>query len=231
MAAKLKTDERKKPVLLGKIILAVLIVAGGGLGIYWLNDFMNYVSTDDAAIDCDHVSVSTKVLGRIQKLLVAEREKVKVGQLLVQLDYSDMSAQEKQAEAALKVVRQNLLLSRVSMEQAQDDYIRAKTLYESGVDTKEQFNHATKANETASAQYSVVQAQVETSLAQLGVIQEQLSNTKITAPINGSVAKLNFIQGDVVAPGQSIFTINDLSHVWVTANFEETKVRSIRPGA
>ncbi len=231
MPTKTKTDERKKPVQLGAIILAVILIVGGGFGIYWLSDVINYVSTDDAAIDCDHVAVSSKILGRIQSLNVAERDKVHIGQLLVQLDNSDIIAQESQALASLKYSRQNLVLEKVNLDHAQDDFIRAKALFNSGVDTKEQYNHASKSQETAAVQYEIAQSQVDTALAQLGVIQTQLSNTKIIAPIDGSVAKLNYIQGDVVQPGQSIFTINNLSKVWVTANFEETKVRRIHIGA
>ena len=37
--------------------------------------------------------------------------------------------------------------------------------------------------------------------------------------------------GDVVQPGQTIYTINDLDRLWVTANFEETKIGRIEIGA
>jgi membrane fusion protein (multidrug efflux system) len=231
MSAKPNTNERKKPVLLGKIILVILIIGGVCFGVYWLNDTIRYVSTDDAIIDCDHVAVSSKLLGRIKSLAVAERDRVQIGQLLLQLDDADLRAQELQAESSLKYARENLRLTKVSLERAQDDFQRAKSLFTSGVNTKEQYNHATKSYETASAQYAIALAQVDTSSAQLDVIQTQLSNVRITAPINGFVAKLNYIQGDVVQPGQAILTVNDLSRIWVTANFEETKVRHIHNGA
>jgi len=48
-------------------------------GALWFVDTINYVSTDDAAIDADHVNVSAKALGRIAKLMAAEGDKVEAG--------------------------------------------------------------------------------------------------------------------------------------------------------
>ena len=79
----------------------------------------------------------------------------------------------------------------------------------------------------AQAQLELAQSQVNTAKAHLGVVQTQLSNTQIYAPFKGLVAKRWVMQGDVVQPGQPIFTINDLEHIWVTAVFEETKLASI----
>jgi membrane fusion protein, multidrug efflux system len=45
------------------------------------------------------------------------------------------------------------------------------------------------------------------------------------------IAKQSLMQGDVVQPGQTIFTVNDLVNIWVTAHFEETKISRIRVGA
>ena len=49
----------------------------------------------------------------------------------------------------------------------------------------------------------------------------------IIASMNGVVAKRWVLAGDVVQPGQPIFTIYDVKNIWVTANLEETKLRHI----
>jgi membrane fusion protein (multidrug efflux system) len=221
-----KPDERKRPVLIGGVILIVLIVAGLSYGVYW---FINrdYISTDDASIDSEHVNVSSKMLGRIKNLLVAEGDKVEVGQLLVQLDDADLRAQKAQATASLNYARQNLILAKVNLDKAQDDFKRARSLFNTGAATKEQYDHALKALDSADAGYSIAQAQIDAADAQLGVIEAQLLNTRIAAPISGVIAKQSAMPGDVVQPGQAIFLINDLDNVWVIANFEETKFRMI----
>jgi membrane fusion protein (multidrug efflux system) len=231
MSTNAKTNERKLPNRIGTVVLIVLAIGGILVGAYWLNDTIHYVSTDDAAIDGNHVMVSARMLGRIRDIVVNEGQKVTQGQLLIQLEDSDLRAQELQANASLNYAKENLNLDKVNLDKAQDDYQRAKNLYDSGVSTKEQYTHTVKAMETAKAQYTMAQAQIDTANAQLGVIESQLQNTRITAPIAGVIAKKSYDRGDVVQPGQAIFSLNDLSDVWVIANFEETKIRNIRPGA
>jgi membrane fusion protein, multidrug efflux system len=225
----MKTEERKKPMLVAGIILAILIIAGiGFLG--YLFVFSNYIGTDNASIDGDHVSISAKMMGRIKSLSVNEGAKVEAGQLLVQLDDTDLRAQEAQSTAALNSARQNLVLTKVNLDRMREDFERTKTLLDTGNTTQEQYDHAVKSLATANAQYSIAQAQIDTANAQLGVIETQLLNTKIIAPISGVITKRLVMPGEVAQPGQAIFTINDLNHIWVTANFEETKIRLIHPG-
>jgi membrane fusion protein, multidrug efflux system len=222
---------RKGPVLFGLLILVLLVGAGAVLGWRALVDTINYVSTDDAAIDSDHVNVTAKTLGRISRLLAAEGDKVESGKALVLLDDTDLRAQETQAAASLNFANRNVELSKINLDRAQSDASRAGTLYSSGAATKEQSDHAANALEAASAQYAIALAQVDTAKAQLGVIESQLLNMRINAPISGVVAKKSMMPGDVVQPGQAIYAINDLDRVWVTANFEETKIGRIELGA
>jgi membrane fusion protein (multidrug efflux system) len=222
---------RKRPVLFGTLILILLVGTGLVLGSLWLLDAINYVSTDDAAIDGDHVDVSAKMLGRIAKLTAQEGDKADPGQLLVLLDDTDLRAQEAQATASLNYAKRNVELSKINLDRAQSDADRARTLFGTGAMTKEQNDHAANALDAASAQYAIALAQVDTADAQLGVLENQLLNTRITSPISGVVAKKSLMPGDVVQPGQTIYSINDLDSVWVTANFEETKIGRIAIGA
>jgi membrane fusion protein (multidrug efflux system) len=222
---------RKGPVIFGSVILIVLIAVGLVLGGRWLMDTINYASTDDAAIDGDHVNVSAKTLGRIAKLIAVEGDKVQAGQILVLLEETDLRAQEAQASASLTYAKRNVELSKISLDRAQSDADRTRTLLGSGAATKEQNEHAVSALASASAQYAIALSQVDTATAQLGVLENQLLNTKISSPLTGVVAKKSMMQGDVVQPGMTIYTINDLDRVWVTANFEETKIGRIKLGA
>jgi len=222
---------RKAPVLFGAAILIVLAAVGLVLGVRALVDAINYVSTDDAAIDGNHVDVSSKMLGRISRLLAAEGDKVEVGSPLVLLDDADLRAQEAQATASLNYAKRNVELSKINLDRAQSDADRARVLFGTGAMTKEQNDHAANALQAASAQYAIALAQVDTADAQLGVIENQLLNTRITSPIAGVVATKSKMQGDVVQPGQTIYTINNLDELWVTANFEETKIGRIKMGA
>ena len=46
--------------------------------------------------------------------------------------------------------------------------------------------------------------------------------------MNGVVSRRWVLAGDVVSPGQPIFTVYDLENIWVTANLEETSISALR---
>jgi membrane fusion protein, multidrug efflux system len=226
-----KKKIRKGPRVVGTIILVVVIIAGACYGGLWWIDTRAYVSTDDAAIDGRQVKISSKVMGRVGEVLVAEGQKVKAGQLVVLLEGKDLKAQEAQAAASLAYARENLALARVNLDRSQEDFDRTSKLYTAAATTRETYDHAQRALQASKAQYTVAEASVDTATAQLGVIETQLLNVRITSPIDGTVEKITLNAGDLAQPGQTILSVNNLDTVWIIANFEETKVGRIRIGA
>ena len=207
------------------VVLAIAIFAWQ----YYVT-LRDFVSTDDAYIDGDRVSVSAKILGRIDQLTADEGDSVRQGQILVRLDDSDLRAQEAQAKASLVFARENISLAKVNMEKAQMDYQRALSQFNQKIIPKEQYDHAQSELESTKARLNIANAQTAATQAQLGVIQTQLTNPVIESPMTGVVSKRWVLTGDVVQPGQSIFTIYNIKDIWVTANLEETSLSNLRLG-
>ena len=93
----------------GLILLLVLLLLGGILaGGVWVWHRWQYVSTDDAQVKGNLVSLSPKVPGRILKLLVDEGAVVKKDQVLFELDKDDYQAALAQAGASLEKSQQEL---------------------------------------------------------------------------------------------------------------------------
>jgi len=218
---------RRRSVVLPLLLLVVLGLAGAG---YWYVRVRGVITTDDAYVDGDRVSVSTKMLGRVVELGADEGDTVAEGQLLVRLDDADLRAQEGQAQASLALARENVQLSAVEVQRAKDDFDRAATQLRGKVIPQEQYDHAKTALDMADARQRIAMAQVQTARAQLQVLETQLANTRVTAPLTGVVARRWVLPGDVVQAGQPIFAIYDLADLWVTANFEETKIGRIHAG-
>ncbi len=216
---------RKRRVIIPIGLLLVAALAGAW---YWYVNLRGYVTSDDAFIDADRVSISSKMLGRIAKLTVDEGDTVAAGQVLVILDDSDLKAQMAQAIAASRLAGESVKLARVNLTRAQDDYRRADQQYRTSVITKEQYDHAKSALDAAGAEVGIAVSRVAAAQAQAGVVQAQLDNTTIISPVAGKVAKRWAIQGDVVQPGQPVFSVYDRSRIWVTANLEETNLDVVR---
>jgi len=247
-----QNSKRWKVYIPASIIVLAVIMASA----YWYSNYRKYVSSDDAYLDADRVTVGPKILGRIVSLYADEGDSVKQGMLLAELDSTELQAQLMQnralrdqslaglhqAEAKLKLDEETLGLQEIAFQKANDDYERSETQYEGGVITREQFDHSQKAWESAKVQLNIARSQlavtrtqiaggkasVEQSEAQANLIQVQLRNTHIYSPSDGVVAKRWLLSGDVVQPGQSIFTVTRASKLWVTVYLEETKLARIK---
>lgn len=222
---------RKGPKVVGKIIVFLLVITGLWFGAVKGLDTIKYVSTDDASIDGQQIKLSSRMLGRISRINVREGQKVKSGDVLVALNAASLKAQEAQAQASLAYARENLKLTKINLEKTRNDYTRIRNLYNHAAATKENYDHAASALDAYQTQYNIAKARIDTSAAQLGVIETQLLNTSIRTPISGTVDKISLFKGDVVQPGQTILTVNNLDDVWVIANVKETSIRKVRIGA
>ncbi|HBE79964.1 MAG TPA: hypothetical protein DDW65_19620 [Firmicutes bacterium] len=222
----MKTEIGKKFLFPG---ILVVILGSAGLW-YWYTQLHGYISTDDALIDGFQSTISSKVLGRVSRLWVQESQPVQAGQLLAQLDDADIRAQQLQDQAASTSSKENVNLSQVHLNKAQIDFNRAEAQFDKNFISRQEYDNARHALDVAKVTYTIALSAVKICQARLGVDQADLRNFQIHTPINGVVSKRWVLSGDVVEPGQSIFTIYDLEHVWVTANFEETKLGAIRVG-
>jgi membrane fusion protein, multidrug efflux system len=215
-----------------KVVIPLFLVVLA-LSIFAWNYYIqlrDYVSTDDAYIDADRVSVSAKILGRIDQLAADEGDSVRQGQILVRLDDSDLRAQETQAKSSLAFAHENILLAKVNLEKAETDFKRVSTQFHQSIIPKEQYDNAQSELASSRARLNISNAQAVSAQAQLGVIQTQLKNTIIASPMTGVISKRWVLTGDVVQPGQSVYTIYNVKDVWVTANLEETGLGALRLG-
>jgi membrane fusion protein, multidrug efflux system len=204
-------------------LILVLIAAAAATAVYIKNK-REYVSTDDAVIDGNRVSVSAKMLGRIETLEADEGDSVRQGQILFRLDPSDLRAQEAQSAASVALARENIRLAQVSLQRAKADFERASAQFGDKVIPAEAHDHARSEFESAQARLGIAAAQAKAADAQLGVVRTQLRNAEVRSPMNGVIAKRWALPGDVVQPGQAVFTVNDMNSLWVTANLEENRL-------
>lgn len=251
-----KVNKEKKGKMYIPLILVIALVAG--VGIYWYIEYTKYIKTDDAHIDADMVGVSPKILGRVSQLFADEGDSVKQGELIADLDSTDLLAQKQQAisgkilaessvvqaQAKYQYDLQNIKVLEIALSKAQEDFDRAKSQFEGSVITKEQFDHSKKTLETANAQLKAAQsmlnvskaqiqsaeASVENAGSQINTFSTQLKNTRLFAPCNGIVGKRWLMPGDIAQPGQSIFTIINGDKLWVSIFLEETKLENLKLG-
>jgi membrane fusion protein (multidrug efflux system) len=254
----LEEQKEKKKSFKRYIPLILVVIIVGVAAAFWYKEYTKYVTTDDAHIDADNVSVSSKILGRIVHLYADEGDSVKKGMLLAELDSTDLLAQKgtavaaknqsiaakAQAVAKYDYDEESIKTLDVNLQRTSDDFNRAKEQIAGNVISKEQFDHLKKAMESAQTQLEaaktgikVSKAQIETSAATIGtadaqinMVETQLGNTKIYAPFDGVIAKRWLLPGDITQPGQSIMTLTNTNKLWVVCYLEETKLHNIHLG-
>jgi membrane fusion protein (multidrug efflux system) len=218
---------KRKRVFIPLFLLVVVLVGGGW---FWYMQRTGSIATDDAYVEAYRSTISSKVPGRIVLLKGDEGDTVLKGDTLVKLDDSDLRAQLQKAEASLRFLTRSVEISSVNKAKALDDYARINKQFKAQVVSQEQYNHAESAQKLAEAQLDRDQAQIATAQADLAIVKTQLNNMVITAPFSGVIAKRWVLAQDVIQAGQAIFSMFDNKHVWITANYEETKLRDIQPG-
>jgi HlyD family secretion protein len=178
------------------------------------------------------VDISADITGRIIEIAVREGDMVKRGQFLLQIDPAQYQAAVARAQGVVASTEAVLLQTRASRDQAQRAWNRARQLTELGDNliAPETAEQSKTALEVAEANYSSTKAQLEQARAGLQEAKDNLSKTRLTAPITGRVVRLAVEQGEVAVPGTFsretglLMTIADLSVILAKVQVDETDV-------
>lgn len=166
------------------------------------------------------VEVGTQVSGVVEKIYVDYNSVVKEGQLIAELDKTNLKASLTQAKAAYD----NAVYQRNYM---QTIYERQKKLYENQVISKSDYDDALYNYETA-------KGTVTQRLSDLQSARTNLSYADIYAPIDGVVLSRDIDEGQTVAASFStptLFTIaQDLKQMQVEADVDEADIGQVKEG-
>lgn len=178
--------------------------------------------------------VGALVSGEVLKIYVDYNSRVKKGDLLAEIDPTQVQADYDQAKATLSSAKESLESAKMSYHLAQLNRDRYKDLYAKNYVSKSSLEEYELAYVNAksslnSAESSVIQAQ-----AQLDRAKKDLSNTKIVAPYDGIVLTKLVSEGQSLTSGYStpeMFTLaQDLTKMQIEAKVSEADVVKISAG-
>ena len=166
------------------------------------------------------VDVGTQVSGIVERIYVDFNSVVKKGQLLAELDRSNLNEQLTQAKTSVSNAQSNLTL-------AQQQYDRVKALYDNKAATLETYESATNS-------LTLAKNQLKTAQSDLSRAQTNLSYATIYSPIDGVIMDKAVEEGQTVASSFStptLFTIaNDLTQMQVEAKVDEADIGEVKAG-
>jgi len=178
------------------------------------------------------VSISPDVSGEIVALPVQEGDAVQEGDLLARLRPDDYRAQLRRQEAMVAQQRATLAERKADSVQARRTFERQKALFEKGVVPESEFENAQSSYQQAVARLEAARYQVESAEASLQDAREQLEKTRLYAPMNGTVSRLDVEVGERVVgtqqrAGTEMMRIAQLDRMELEVDVNESDVVNV----
>jgi membrane fusion protein (multidrug efflux system) len=161
-------------------------------------------------------AVKSKVPGEVMRVLVREGEAVKDGQLLAQIETTDLQSRLDAQAAALEEAKARLKIAEKNRENSQQ-LLRQKFISQNAYDTTESTHEAAAAT-------------VRSQEAQVRIARKALDDAAVRAPIDGVVASRTVHAGEKVGVDQALFTLVDLGRMEIEAPAPASEIPSVRVG-
>ena len=182
------------------------------------------------------VDISSQVMGQIVTLAVVEGDKVKKGDLLLQIDKAQYDANAQATQAGLDALFAQRESDRFTREQAERDLDRMKKNFKANIESEQNLQKAQLALDSAKANETADERRIEQARANLMANKDSLKKTTLVSPIDGVVTAKpveqgeNAIVGTMNNPGTVLLTVSDMSVVEGEMEVDETDVPHVRLG-
>src|SRR5579872_122909 len=208
------------------------------------------IVTDAVLYPRDQAAIVPKVASSVKKWYVDKGSHVKAGQLLGELEDTDLAGAAmkskgglSQAEATyqmqLQKSGQDLKFAKQSLDSAQKFYDGRAALYKEGAVSAKDLDDANVALSSAKNTFELTQNQYDLKVAQgaLNAAKGDTANadatlgyTKITSPIDGVVTDRPYYPGETPAAGTPVITVMDLNQIVARAHIAQTEAASLKVG-
>ncbi len=185
-----------------------------------LQTLQNSVTATGTIEAVTSVTVGTQVSGIVNKLYVDYNSQVKKGQVIAELDKTNLLSELNTAKANMASAQSQLNYQSANMK-------RYQTLYQKGLVSADDY-------ENALLTYRQAKEQVATAKEQVQRAQTNLGYATITSPIDGTVISKSVEEGQTVAASfntPELFTIaKDLTNMQVVADVDEADIGAVKEG-
>jgi len=203
----------------------------------------------------DEVTVSSEVEGRVDQVLVDVGDHVSAGQTIVKVVQTELQLTLDQQRASLQQARARLGLAEngedlkdvrnapevkkaaADLADAEQKYLRAKTLYEQGLLPKQNFDEAESRHNAARAAYDLsiqavqnLRAQLAQSKAATSLAQKKVGDSMIRAPFAGQVKERSVTQGQYLKVQTPVMVIVNVDPMRVRLRVPEKMAAWVKTG-
>ncbi|MDD4569321.1 MAG: efflux RND transporter periplasmic adaptor subunit [Tepidanaerobacteraceae bacterium] len=205
----MRIKNNRLPYIIILVVIIVLMISGCGsktpmdaepektvtvrVGLSQTEDLPEFQSFPGKVMAVDEVSLSPKLGGKVEQILIKEGEKVKVGQVLIKLEQKDVVSQVNQAQAGYDAalshlsslekgqLPQQIAQLESAVNQAEANYNNAKENYDRMKELLDEGAISTQQFEGVELQYNIAKEQYESAKTQLSLTQEKTAPESISA--------------------------------------------------
>ena len=159
---------------------------------------------------CNETRMAFRVSGPLIRLNIKAGDQVRKGDVLMQIDPQDFKDK-------ILVLDAQLSGALAQLENAHQDFARMKQLFGEKVIPQADFDHA-------KATQNIAEANVKGIHAQLKIARHQLDYTTLKSPYDGIITETHIENHEMVAPGQMMVGIHDISNLEIKINVPENEI-------
>jgi len=232
------------------LVLVAALAVGGGL-LFWLTlnkdsavryqtavvergDLTVTVTATGTVEPTNQVEISSELSGIIRDVKVDYNDRVKVGQVLAELDTDKLEAEVAQSRATLAARIAAVAEATARVAEKKSEYDRIRQLQEKNFSSRHELDAAKAAYDAAVASLASARAEVDVARANLDADETNLRKACICSPIDGIVLKRDVEPGQTVASSLQapvLFTLaEDLTEMKLEVDVDEADIGKVREG-
>lgn len=181
----------------------------------------------------NEVDVGAQASGKITKLYVKLGQEIKKGEMIADIDSTTQINTLNTKKAALVSYQAQLKAKKTAYDVALSSYNRLSKLYTQKATSLDSVNTAKSTLDNAKAEMEAVEANIKQAEIEVNTAETNVSYTKITAPMDGTVISVPVSEGQTVNANQTtptIVTIADLSKMKIKPEISEGDITKVKAG-
>lgn len=248
--AKQKSATKRLLKITGLLVISLVILGALANFMGWMDTGDKEVAVQTAKTELRTITQIVSASGRIQpeveviirpdvsgeiiELNVREGDFVREGDLLLRIKPDIYQARIDELRASLLSQQSRMEEARSNMLQAQTEFQKNKQLYERNLISETEYLQTKNSYEARKASFKAAEYQVESARAQLRRAEEELQQTVIRAPKDGTISRLSVEQGERVlgnaqTAGTEMMRIARLNQMEVVVDVNENDIVSVSP--
>lgn len=230
------------------VVLLALLAAGAAIAFYWWQHrappLPAGIVYSNGRIEADEIDIETKFAGRVAAVLVDEGDTVVSGQVVARMDTRDTEAAlhrdeatASQAEKTLDEVRATITQQQTQVELARKQISRTQSLLQKDFATHERYDQQKQQLDGAlasvvanTAKLAAAEQTAAAARHQVELDRANVDDNTLVAPKDGRIAYRISNVGEVLGAGGKVFTMLDLSYVYMDVYLPTADAGRVRIG-